>query len=317
MANRPLVKVLIVEDQADVRDTIRLGLRTIRQFKFEFVEAVHGKDGMRCLKSRYTPDLIIADLMMPEMDGFTFIKTVKQEKKYQYIPIIVLSAKSSGEDISRALQLGAIDYLFKPFEYEDLSRIVRNIEIGLQLKTADKVHSLKEQLEDRQQEWETIRALEVSRVFKVKKTDNILSLCGLFTIYFPKDKRNVLYMGLNEIILNAIVHGNLELPSAIKDKESGSRIFKEKIKEREKLAPYKDREVTVTLAQFSNSIQIDVLDQGLGFDPSDLKNSAKDPESLLSPHGRGITMTKFAFDVVEFDFPEQGGTQATLITRLT
>ncbi len=316
MEYRDTVNVLIVEDQEMIRDAIRLGLRIIRKFKFEFVEAGNGREGIEVLQSGFRPDVIIADLMMPEMDGFAFIDAVKKEDEYQHIPIIVLSAKTSGEDIARALRLGAIDYLFKPFEYSDLSRIERGIEVGLLLRQADKMKTLEEQIEQQKERWDVIESLEILRMFQLKKTDSILPLCSLLALYFPDKKQNVICMGLNEIILNAVTHGNLELASSIKSEKNGNQLFEKLINEREEQAPYKDRIVTVELKRLENSIHIIVTDEGPGFDPNTLQDPAKNPECLLLPYGRGIAMTKFAFDAVEFDFPEEGGTVVTLVKSL-
>ncbi|MBF0288806.1 MAG: response regulator [SAR324 cluster bacterium] len=316
MENKDTVNVLIVEDQEMVRDAIRLGLRIIRKFKFEFVEAGNGLEGIDILKSGFQPDVIISDLMMPEMDGFAFITAVKQEEAYQHIPLLILSAKTSGEDIARALKLGAIDYLFKPFEYSDLSRIERGIEIGLLLKKADKMKTLEEQVEHQKERWDVIESLEVLRVFQLQKTESILALCSLLALYFPEKKQNVICMGLNEIILNAVTHGNLELSSAIKSEKNGNQLFEKLINEREQMAPYKDRIVTVELKKLERYLHIVITDQGHGFDPGGLQDPAQNPECLLLPYGRGIAMTKFAFDAVEFNFPEQGGTEVTLVKNL-
>lgn len=313
MSDRKPIKVLIVEDQETVRDTIRLGLRIIRKFKFEYKEASNGKEGLEALDSGFLPDLIIADLMMPEMDGFAFIDNVKSQDHLRFIPIIVLSAKSGVEDITHALRLGAIDYLVKPFEYRDLSRIERGIESGIILSRADRIRTLEEKIDEQSLQWEIINSLEVSRSFKIKDREDVIPLCSLLTQYFPNEKRNVLCMGLNEIILNGIVHGNLDVDSAIKDQVGGNQIFEQKVQEREKESPYNTRYVDVTLTRMKEQIKVVIEDEGKGFDPRTLKDPLSDPNCLLLPYGRGIAMTRFAFDEVEFSFPEDKGCCVTLL----
>lgn len=316
MDHRTQVKVLIVEDQSEVRDTIRLGLRILRNYKFEFLEAGNGIEGLRVLKEGFKPNVIIVDLMMPEMNGFDFIKNVKQTKKYQNVPILVLSARSSGEDISQALQLGAIDFLVKPFEYSALTRMERGIELGLLLDKADNISSLEEKIKDQQDQWDLVSDLEVSRVFKLKYSEKILPLCTLLSSYFPEAKRNILCMGINEIILNAIIHGNLEVDSVIKAQDNGGKLFESKIKERQQLEPYKDRVVIITLVRTDQTVSITIFDEGPGFDPSSVQDPAQSPDCLFLPYGRGIVMTQFAFDEVKYDFPKEGGTLATLIKNI-
>jgi len=88
-------------------------------------------NGSEALKKLYgmkiMPDLILSDVMMDKMDGFTFAKTLSEQDKYAHIPIIFLSAKSSHVDRLKGLKLGAIDFISKPFSFEELNQRIETV----------------------------------------------------------------------------------------------------------------------------------------------------------------------------------------------
>lgn len=86
---------------------------------YQIITATNGAEGLKALEDN-TPDLIICDVMMPEMDGYGFIQQVRQNPKTSWIPVIFLSAKSQIQDRIQGLNQGADVYLVKPFEPEEL-----------------------------------------------------------------------------------------------------------------------------------------------------------------------------------------------------
>lgn len=114
--------VLIVEDHNDLRKYIS---ETLSE-NFRIIESQNGKDGL--LKADdIIPDIIISDVMMPEMDGYVFCKKIKTNEKTNHIPVILLTAKASTEDKLEGLELGADDYIVKPFNNEELKLRVKNL----------------------------------------------------------------------------------------------------------------------------------------------------------------------------------------------
>ena len=114
--------ILIVEDHSDLRKYIRDNLSD----NYHVVESPNGKEGLN-KAIEVIPDLIISDVMMPEMDGYTFCKKVKTNETTNHIPVILLTAKASTEDKLEGLGLGADDYLIKPFNPEELKLRVKNL----------------------------------------------------------------------------------------------------------------------------------------------------------------------------------------------
>ncbi len=114
-------KVLLVEDEKNVI----LGVRTCLDAVGYDVEIV--EDGEEALNSvsREHPDLILLDLLLPKVDGFEVLKTLKDKEETSTIPIIVLTAKAEETDRQRAMDLGADDYMTKPFKPQELWDVLK------------------------------------------------------------------------------------------------------------------------------------------------------------------------------------------------
>lgn len=114
--------LLIVEDNSDMRQYIR----SILSMEFNVLEAPNGVVGLE-ITNRYQPDLIISDIMMPEMDGLEFCKRVKSSFTTSHIPIMLLTAKSSTDTQIESFHHGADAFLVKPFDEELLKAVIRNL----------------------------------------------------------------------------------------------------------------------------------------------------------------------------------------------
>ena len=116
-------KILLVDDEADILEFLKYNLE---QEKFEVLETTNGKDALKLLSQK--PDLIVLDIMMPEMDGFELYEMIKKNKDSKDIPIIFLTAKSGETDEIKGLNLGASDYIQKPISPKKLiARIKSNL----------------------------------------------------------------------------------------------------------------------------------------------------------------------------------------------
>lgn len=119
-ADRPAL--LLVEDNADMRTYIA----SLLTDQFEVKEAGNGLEALEVLKA-HTVRFIISDVMMPEMDGISFLKEVKAHEKWKHIPFVHLSALSDTEMRKEALRIGIDDFLMKPFDPEELIIRVQNL----------------------------------------------------------------------------------------------------------------------------------------------------------------------------------------------
>ena len=118
-AEKPVV--LIVEDHQEVRRFIRESI----SLHYQVQEAAHGVMGLKMARE-LLPDLIISDVMMPQMDGYQLCEKIKTDELTSHIPVILLTAKADRQSKLAGLETGADDYLAKPFDGEELQLIVRN-----------------------------------------------------------------------------------------------------------------------------------------------------------------------------------------------
>lgn len=117
--------ILIVDDSKTVRNLVAF---IMKKEGFKVTVAEDGLDGLEKLYSAQQVDLIISDVNMPRMDGFSFIKTVREQQAYRDTPIIILSTEGQEKDIQTGLGLGANLYLVKPAQPE---MMVRNVKMLL------------------------------------------------------------------------------------------------------------------------------------------------------------------------------------------
>lgn len=121
--NRQNGLILIVDDEPDILQLLSLHLKNAN-FK---VECVQDADGLFRFLERWLPDLIILDLMLPDADGFEICKVLKKDDKYSSIPIIMLTAKGEESDKIVGLELGADDYITKPFSPKEVVSRVKAV----------------------------------------------------------------------------------------------------------------------------------------------------------------------------------------------
>jgi len=122
-------KILIVDDEPDTVELLKKRLR------FEGYDTLEAYDGAECLKQTAAgnPDLVILDVMMPDMDGYEVCRRLKSNRSTAHIPVLMLTAKRELESKIKGLDVGAHDYLAKPFDYKELSARIKSL---LSMETA-------------------------------------------------------------------------------------------------------------------------------------------------------------------------------------
>lgn len=117
--------ILIVDDSKTIRNLVAF---ILKNEGYKITAAEDGLDGLEKLYANSDIDLIISDINMPRMDGFTFIKTVREQEAYRDLPIVVLSTEGQEKDIQKGITLGANLYMVKPAQPQQM---VKNIKMLL------------------------------------------------------------------------------------------------------------------------------------------------------------------------------------------
>ncbi len=115
--------IMVVDDDKLILDLVK---ETLEQEGYSVVSANNGTEALAMVKVQI-PDLILLDIMMPKIDGFSVCEMLKGDKKFKDIPIVMLTAKSLSKDIEEAYERGADEYIIKPFDSVILLRKIREL----------------------------------------------------------------------------------------------------------------------------------------------------------------------------------------------
>ncbi len=254
MSNKP--KLLVVDDNDVLRKMIKEGLHD----NYIVNEAADGKSALlKIEKEEY--DVILLDLEMPVMNGFEFL-TAKQ-KKQPYIPVVVLSAHDTSQPVLKAIRLGAMDFISKPFEFSDLIYV---LDKAIQRKYLNISHqSIKKYIS---------KSLHIiipgdEKFFAavLEELDMLIRSSGV-----ENDHIAMLNIAVLEALKNAYIHGN-------------KKDLKKKI--------YFDAEIS------KMKITVKIKDEGEGFDFKNVLTAIKD--NLQSRKERGLVLMEFNVDKLEFN----------------
>ncbi len=118
-----MAKILIAEDERDIRDLITF---TLRYAGHEVVQATNGEEAYS-LTLQEKPNLVLMDVRMPKMTGYDACRAIKANDEIKHIPVVFLSAKGQEAEVQTGLEIGASDYILKPFAPDQLAKRVEEI----------------------------------------------------------------------------------------------------------------------------------------------------------------------------------------------
>lgn len=291
-------RVLIVEDSSD-QALIMRGL--LGEAGYECEVAGDGRQALAALE-RSQPDVIVTDLVMPEMDGLALVEVAAQ--KYPTVPIVLVTAFGSGEVAVRALKKGAASYIPK-----------RSIVTAL-VSTVEDVLSV---ARERREQVRLLDFLDESRFrFRLSNDQSVIGSLVSFlqdqlrSRYSCCNENLLLQVGiaLREALRNAMHHGNLAVDSALR--EHSSRDYDAVVEERLSDPAFNEREVLVTAIFSTDEFRCVVHDEGGGFDPHDVPDPT-DAENLLRASGRGLYLISAFMDET---FHNDVGNEITMVKRM-
>ena len=243
-------------------------------------------------------DAILLDRMMPRMNGMELLAKIKQLDRFKALPVILQTAMGSPDAVREGLQAGAYYYLTKPFERETLLAIVA-------AAVRDRLAQL-ELLKQLEQQRDTLTMLRYGE-FQFRTLAEAKRLTALLSSVCQKKKK--VAMGLSELLINAVEHGNLGITYKEKTKLIQDNAWEGELNQRLALPQYASRRASVMLTRDNNEIRFVVADQGDGFDWKPFMEFS--PDRAFDPHGRGISMARMlSFDNIEY----QGNGNTVLAT---
>ncbi|MDP6588238.1 MAG: response regulator [Alphaproteobacteria bacterium] len=116
-----MIKILVIEDEEPIRDKI---VTVLKYENYEVIEAPNGREGVVSARAN-RPNLIICDVLMPDLNGYSALEALREDPETSVIPVIFLTAAASRADMRKGMELGADDYITKPYTVEELLAAVR------------------------------------------------------------------------------------------------------------------------------------------------------------------------------------------------
>jgi CheY-like chemotaxis protein len=237
---------------------------------------------------------------MPGMDGLELVAAVRRQ--FPFVPVVLMTAYGNEEIAIQALREGAASYVPKKSQHRDL---VPTLE---QVVAAAKLERHQQQLLERLAHTESSFVLDNDRLVIPVLARHVqeylvrLQLCD-------QTERIRIGVALEEALLNAIFHGNLEASSELR--QQNETHYYRLAEERRHQPPYRDRQVFFTFKLSRSEAAFSIRDEGPGFDPSILPDPT-DPENLGRVGGRGLLLIRTFMDEVTFN---EKGNQITLVKR--
>ncbi|GBE92238.1 response regulator [Nostoc cycadae] len=160
-------KILVIEDEIQICSNIQ---QILSLSDFQTISANNGLDGLRLAKSE-KPDLICCDIMMPDLDGYGVLKTLRKDPETDSIPVIMLTAKVERGDLRQGMELGADDYITKPFSPEELLKAIE-----MRLARVAKPNLMKQKYEQERQQNIKLKHEIQSNQQKIEETKQLADM---------------------------------------------------------------------------------------------------------------------------------------------
>ncbi|MCW8854111.1 MAG: response regulator [Gammaproteobacteria bacterium] len=276
--------ILIVDDTPENIDI----LSGILKFDYDVLAAPSAQVALKIAQSDMQPDIILLDVMMPEMDGFELCEKLKADPLTQKIPIIFVTANTDKESVSKGIELGAYYYLTKPVNPSTVTAIVRSA-----LSQLSEYKSLQQEV----QKAVSTMGLLLNGCFQFRTIDETRNLALVLAKMAPDPVR--LVSGLTELMVNAVEHGNLGITYDEKGQLNEQRGWRQEVERRLALPENSDKKATIYIERNDSEIRFRIIDQGPGFEwRSYLEIDASRADHT---HGRGIAMSRMlSFSSIEF-----------------
>lgn len=292
----PLEKttILAIDDNPT---SLRLLEIMLDKEEYQVITATSGFLGMELLEAEPDGiDIILLDRIMPKMDGIEFCKTIKQDKRFRSIPVIMQTSAGRPQEIREGIEAGVFYYLVKPLVADTLLSIVESAK-----KKVRKYRYHKDLLLQRKESMNMVRSMQCT----YRTVEEGEMLAAFLAQFFPAPDLTI--TGISELFLNAVEHGNLAISYEEKGYLVKQKKWKKEVESRLSDPRFGQRKVTVVFERKEQGYFLQVSDEGMGFDWRQYLEV--DPQRATHNHGRGIAMANMmSFDKLFFN---ERGNQVT------
>ena len=233
-------------------------------------------------------DLVLLDKHMPRLDGISLLRRIKEDSRFEHLPVLMLSGDGLQGDILEGLAAGAYYYLTKPSTEYVLKRVIKNA-----LDELDQKRELRSLIGQQTNSLNLIHRAE----FCYRSLSEAKDLAVLLANASMDPARTV--GGYSELLINAVEHGNLGISYAEKGRLLDEGRWSDEVEARLRHPDYAERLVHVSYEKTAAASLVTITDQGDGFEWSMYIEFS--PERVFELHGRGIAMSKaLSFDSLEY-----------------
>lgn len=285
-------KILVVDDDPGI---VRLVTKALNAQGYETDSASDGASALELAAKKEDYSLIITDIVMPQMTGLEFLKSLLKVKPN--IPIIFISGYTEFAFALEAINLGAIAYLVKPFDKSELLKLVDKIMTLAKERYAHDTLFSRLFVEKHELVVDTATLMDENNFSQLTgEMANLIAEC--------KSMENIgilkLVLAIHEALRNSVEHGNLELPSDIKpeliddEEDPYEKLMRERLKE----PKYAGRKIWITFSRTDEKVELLIRDEGKGFDSKKMFDQQNDTDIS---HSRGLILIRAGVDEVSYN----------------
>lgn len=284
--SNPQPSILVVDDELL---NIKLIVQILQKEDYKISVAMNGEEAWDLLqKSPLAFDAVLLDRMMPDIEGLEVLRRMKEHDELKSIPVIFQTAMTQEDEILEGIQAGAYYYLTKPYRKERLLAVV---------KTAVADHIQYKTLQEEAHHTVDALNLLVKGDFTIQRLDEVDNLATLLAKMCPEPDKVVL--GLWELLINAVEHGNLGITYEEKSELLQLNIWREEIDRRTRMPEYSGKKVLIHFEKTPEEIIFLIEDMGPGFDWKPFLEFS--PDRVFDSHGRGIAIAgNYSFLHIEY-----------------
>ncbi|MFQ3579154.1 MAG: response regulator [Bacteroidales bacterium] len=278
------MKVLLVEDDPASMAFLEI---LVQKEGYHIEKADNGKIALELFES-FKPDIILSDINMAQMNGLELLEKIRGQKSD--IIFILLTAYTSEEFVIKAIKHGANNYLKKPLSKDTIIGLLRKYKTLIEhQRNEKKLSNFVKKYNFTLQMVTEINLIPEIVNYLVQETGDI----------FTPDKKLDIKLGLNELIINAVEHGNLEISYTDKSSALLNNSLETLYESRMNNLSLAQRTVEIKYSLSKEYCEWIITDQGKGFSPSAIPSPLTE-DGIMKLHGRGIFISKYHFDEMEY-----------------